>query len=67
MSHTLIAALLALSSALCIATGDVLQQRAAQRITDRAVGSFGLFANLLRSQRWWSSSAIRRPVIVAHR
>lgn len=53
MSHTLIAALLALSSALCIATGDVLQQRAAQRITDRAVGSVELFANLLRSQRWW--------------
>ncbi|MDM4139173.1 MULTISPECIES: DMT family transporter [Mycobacterium] len=53
MSHTLIAALLALSSALCIATGDVLQQRAAQRITDRVVGSVELFANLLRSQRWW--------------
>ncbi|OBJ12328.1 hypothetical protein A5646_23670 [Mycobacterium sp. 1245499.0] len=53
MSHTLIAALLALSSALCIATGDVLQQRTAQRITDRAVGSVELFANLLRSQRWW--------------
>lgn len=53
MSHTLIAALLSLSSALCIATGDVLQQRAAQRITDRALGSVELFANLLRSQRWW--------------
>ncbi|OBF01869.1 DMT family transporter [Mycobacterium sp. 852002-10029_SCH5224772] len=52
MGRTDIAALLALSAALCIATGDVLQQRAAQRITDR-VGSVELFANLLRSQRWW--------------
>lgn len=58
MSHTLIAALLALSSALCIATGDVLQQRTAQRITDRAVGSVELFANLLRSQRWWWGTAL---------
>lgn len=53
MSRTDIAALLALSSALCVAIGDVLQQRAAHCITDRAVGSVELFANLLRSQRWW--------------
>ncbi|MCA2319215.1 DMT family transporter [Mycobacterium intracellulare] len=53
MGRTDIAALLALSSALCVAVGDVLQQRAAHCITDRAVGSVELFANLLRSQRWW--------------
>lgn len=53
MGRTDIAALLALTSALCVAIGDVLQQRAAHCITDRAVGSVALFAHLLRSQRWW--------------
>lgn len=48
-----IAALLALASALCIAVGDVLQQRAAHCITDRAVGHVELFAKLLRNRRWW--------------
>lgn len=49
----IIAALLALSSALCVATGDVLQQRAAHCITDRELGPVELFAGLLRNQRWW--------------
>lgn len=48
-----IAILLALSSALCVATGDVLQQRAAHCIADRAVGPVELFAGLLRNQQWW--------------
>ncbi len=48
-----IAILLALSSALCVATGDVLQQRAAHCISDRAVGPVELFAGLLRNQQWW--------------
>lgn len=48
-----IAVLLALGSALCIAIGDVLQQRAAHCVTDGAVGHIELFANLLRSRRWW--------------
>lgn len=47
------AALLALASALCIATGDVLQQRAAYCITDRSVGPVELIAKLLRDLRWW--------------
>ncbi|ORV94760.1 hypothetical protein AWC11_03385 [Mycobacterium interjectum] len=47
------AALLALASALCIATGDVLQQRAAHGITDRSVGHVALIAKLLRDLRWW--------------
>ncbi len=47
------AALLALASALCIAIGDVLQQRAAHCITDRSVGHVELIATLLRSRRWW--------------
>ncbi|OBH50708.1 DMT family transporter [Mycobacterium sp. E2479] len=53
MAQVNIAALLALSSALCIALGDVLQQRAAHCVADRAVGSVELFAGLLRNQRWW--------------
>jgi drug/metabolite transporter (DMT)-like permease len=53
MANTDIAALLALSSALCIALGDVLQQQVAYRITDGSVGHLGLFANLLRNRRWW--------------
>jgi drug/metabolite transporter (DMT)-like permease len=47
-----IAALLALSSALCVAIGDVLQQRATHRITDTSLGQLQLFAKLARNQRW---------------
>ena len=53
MAHLHIAALLALSSALCVAIGDVLQQRAARCVADWAVGPVELFAGLLRNQRWW--------------
>ncbi|OBJ13473.1 DMT family transporter [Mycobacterium colombiense] len=53
MAHANIAALLALSSALCVASGDVLQQRAAHCIADPSVGTVELFAGLLRNQRWW--------------
>lgn len=53
MPKTDIAALLALGAALCIALGDVLQQRAAHCITDRSIGHVELFAHLLRSRRWW--------------
>ncbi|OBI86053.1 DMT family transporter [Mycobacterium sp. 1245805.9] len=47
------AAVLALSSALCIAIGDVLQQRAAHCIDDRSIGNIALVATLLRDLRWW--------------
>jgi drug/metabolite transporter (DMT)-like permease len=53
MTKTDLAALLALGSALCIAIGDVLQQRAAHRITDGPVGHLALFGRLLRNRRWW--------------
>ncbi|OBI44770.1 DMT family transporter [Mycobacterium colombiense] len=53
MAHANIAVLLALSSALCVASGDVLQQRAAHCIADRSVSTVELFAGLLRNQRWW--------------
>lgn len=53
MTKTDIAVLLALASALCVAMGDVLQQRAAHCLEDRSVGHVALFASLLRNRRWW--------------
>lgn len=53
MAGVYFAALLALASALCIAIGDVLQQRAAHCITDRSVGNVALVVKLLRNRRWW--------------
>jgi drug/metabolite transporter (DMT)-like permease len=53
MTKLEIAVLLALGSALCVAIGDVLQQRAAHCVEDKTIGHVALFVNLLRSQRWW--------------
>lgn len=47
-----IAALLALGSALCVAVGDVLQQRATHRVIDTSIGNLELFAKLVRNRRW---------------
>ena len=58
MGKTEISALLALGSALCIAIGDVLQQRAAHCIADRSLGQIELFANLLRNRRWWAGALL---------
>jgi drug/metabolite transporter (DMT)-like permease len=58
MAKTDIAVLLALSSALCIALGDVLQQHVAYRVTDGSVGHVGLFATLLRDRRWWCGTLL---------
>lgn len=58
MAHMNIAALLALSAALCIAVGDVLQQRAAHCISDRSAGHVELFAHLLRNPRWWGGTLL---------
>ncbi|HEV7581940.1 MAG TPA: DMT family transporter [Mycobacterium sp.] len=52
MNQVDIAAVLALSSALCVAIGDVLQQRATHRITDTSLGQLQLCAKLARNQRW---------------
>ena len=58
MAKTDIAALLALGAALCVAIGDVLEQRATHRIT-ASVGHLELFATLLRNQRWrWGALMI---------
>ncbi len=52
MAKADIAALLALASALCVAIGDVLQQRATHRIADPSVGQLALFRRLLGNRRW---------------
>jgi drug/metabolite transporter (DMT)-like permease len=53
-----IAALLAIAAALMIGIGDVLQQRSAQQVTDKPVGTFELFGRLLRDRRWWAGSLV---------
>ena len=53
-----IAALLALAAALMIGIGDVLEQRSAQQVTDKPVGTFALFRRLLRDRRWWTGSLV---------
>lgn len=54
-----IAALLALSSALCVALGDVLQQRATHRLTDTSASNLALFAKLCGDRRWrWGAALL---------
>lgn len=52
MSKTDIAALLAVSSALCVAIGDVLQQKAAHCITEKSASAVELLGTLIRNRRW---------------
>jgi drug/metabolite transporter (DMT)-like permease len=47
-----IAASLALASALCVAIGDVMQQRATHGIVDQSLALRQQFAKLLRNRRW---------------
>lgn len=58
MPKTDIAIVLALGSALCVAIGDVLQQRAAHCIEDRSIGNVELIAGLLRNKRWWGGALL---------
>lgn len=53
MSHTQLAAVLALCAALASAIGNVVRQRSAQEVTDKQVGHLTLFGMLLRDRRWW--------------
>jgi drug/metabolite transporter (DMT)-like permease len=53
-----IAALLAIAAALMIGIGDVLEQRSAQQVTDKPVGTVALFRRLLRDRRWWTGSLV---------
>lgn len=45
-----------MAAALCIAIGDVVQQRTARAVTDADTGRLALFAALLRDRRWWAGS-----------
>jgi drug/metabolite transporter (DMT)-like permease len=58
VSTTDIAALLAIAAALMIGVGDVLEQRSAQQVTGKPVGTFALFRRLLRDRRWWTGSLV---------
>ena len=58
MGKTDIAAALAVAAALMIGIGDVLQQRSAQQVTGKPVGTFALFGRLLRDRRWWAGSLV---------
>lgn len=52
MLKACIAALLALTSAACVAVGDVLQQRAAYRFAGSSLGHVELLPRLLRDRQW---------------
>ncbi len=58
MGRTGIAALLAIGAALMIGIGDVLEQRSAQQVTDKPVGTFALLRRLLLDRRWWAGSLV---------
>ncbi len=58
MGRTGIAALLAIGAAFMIGIGDVLEQRSAQQVTDKPVGTLALFRRLLRDRRWWAGSLV---------
>jgi drug/metabolite transporter (DMT)-like permease len=58
MAKTDVAALLALVAALMVAIGDVAQQRTAQQLTDRPVGTLALFGQLLRDRQWCAGSLV---------
>ena len=58
MNNTYIAALLAEGAALMIGIGDVLEQRSAQQVTDKPVGTLALFHQLLHDRRWWAGSLV---------
>ena len=58
MRHSDIATLLALGAALCVAMGDVLQQRSAHDVTDEPVGHVALLLRLLKDKQWWLGSLV---------
>lgn len=58
MAKADIAALLALCAALCVAIGDVIQQRSAHDVTDEPVGHVALFTRLLKDRQWWLGSLV---------
>ncbi|ORW64227.1 hypothetical protein AWC23_26115 [Mycobacterium saskatchewanense] len=41
-----------------IGIGDVIQQRSAQEVTDKPLGTVALFHRLLRDRQWWTGSLV---------
>lgn len=65
MQKAELAAALALSAALCVAIGDVLQQRATHRLTDTTDSNFRLFARLFRNRAWrWGALTIVVSIVL---
>lgn len=65
MTNMEIAALLALGSALCVALGDVLQQRATHRVTENSLGDLAFFGSLLGNPRWrWGALIIVASIVL---
>lgn len=58
MGRTDVAVALAVASALMVGIGDVIQQRSAQQVTDKPVGTLDLFRRLLRDRQWWTGSLV---------
>ncbi len=53
-----VAAVLAICAALCIAVGDVMQQRSTKTVDEQKSGHLELFIALLKSPQWWLGSII---------
>jgi drug/metabolite transporter (DMT)-like permease len=58
LGNTDIAAVLAVAAAVMVGIGDVIQQRSAQQVTDKPVGTLALFRRLLRDRQWWTGSLV---------
>ncbi|MFZ2526704.1 MAG: DMT family transporter [Rhodococcus sp. (in: high G+C Gram-positive bacteria)] len=57
MSDSLLAALLAVGAALCIAVGTVVRQRAAAAVPDADSRMLGPISSLVRNPTWWLGTA----------
>jgi drug/metabolite transporter (DMT)-like permease len=58
LGNTDIAAVLAVAAAVMVGIGDVIQQRSAQQVTDKPVGTLALFRRLLRDRQWWTGTLV---------
>ncbi|MGW4477937.1 DMT family transporter [Rhodococcus triatomae] len=57
MSDSLLATLLAIGAALCIAVGTVVRQRTASAVPSEATGTVGPITTLVRNPIWWLGTA----------
>lgn len=56
VSGSLLAAVLAIGAALCIAIGTAVRQRAAAGVPAAATGAFGPITTLVRTPDWWAGT-----------